>query len=134
MANTIILCVDDEEHILDLLTYVLEEAGFSVLLARTGTDALALAYSEKPTLILLDLFLPDIPGEEVCRQLRIHSPTAKTQIIMLTVKNDESDIVRGLEVGADDYVTKPFSPRVLVARIKALLRTKEQIVDEPPQE
>lgn len=70
MANTIILCVDDEEHILDLLTYVLEEAGFSVLLARTGTDALALAYSEKPTLILLDLFLPDIPGEEVCRQLR----------------------------------------------------------------
>ena len=134
MANTIILCVDDEEHILDLLTYVLEEAGFSVLLARTGTDALALAYSEKPTLILLDLFLPDIPGEEVCRQLRSHSPTAKTPIIMLTVKNDESDIVRGLEVGADDYVTKPFSPRVLVARIKALLRTKEQIVDGPPQE
>ena len=134
MANTIILCVDDEEHILDLLTYVLEEEGFSVLLARTGTDALALAYTGKPTLILLDLFLPDIPGEEVCRQLRIHSPTARTPIIMLTVKSDESDIVRGLEVGADDYITKPFSTRVLVARIKALLRTKEQIVDAASQE
>ena len=129
MANTVILCVDDEEHILELLTYVLEEAGFSVLLARTGTDALALAYSENPSLILLDLLLPDIPGDEICRRLRTHSPTAKTPIIMLTVKSDEEDMVRGLEIGADDYVAKPFSPRVLVARIKALLRTKELIGD-----
>ena len=129
MANTVILCVDDEEHILELLTYVLEEAGFSVLLARTGTDALALAYSENPSLILLDLLLPDIPGDEICRRLRTHSPTAKTPIIMLTVKSDEEDMVRGVEIGADDYVAKPFSPRVLVARIKALLRTKELIGD-----
>jgi len=129
MANTVILCVDDEEHILELLTYVLEEAGFSVLLARTGTDALALAYSENPSLILLDLLLPDIPGEEVCRRLRTHSPTAKTPIIMLTVKSGEEDMVKGLEIGADDYVAKPFSPRVLVARIKALLRTKELVGD-----
>ena len=125
MANTIVLCVDDDESILDLLTDVLEEAGFSVIFARTGLDALALAYSKKPALILLDLVLPDIPGEEVCRRLRIHSPTARTPVIMLTVKSDEEATVRGLEMGADDYVKKPFSPRVLVARIKALLRMRE---------
>lgn len=125
MANTVVLCVDDDESILDLLTYVLEEAGFSVIIARTGLDALALAYSKKPALILLDLVLPDIPGEEVCRRLRIHSPTARTPVIMLTVKSDEEATVRGLEMGADDYVKKPFSPRVLVARIKALLRMRE---------
>lgn len=127
MANTVVLCVDDDESILDLLTYVLEEAGFSVIIARTGLDALALAYSKKPALVLLDLVLPDIPGEEVCRRLRIHSPTARTPVIMLTVKSDEEATVRGLEMGADDYVKKPFSPKVLVARIKALLRSREQI-------
>lgn len=127
MANTVVLCVDDDESILDLLTYVLEEAGFSVIIAQTGLDALALAYSKKPALVLLDLVLPDIPGEEVCRRLRIHSPTARTPVIMLTVKSDEEATVRGLEMGADDYVKKPFSPKVLVARIKALLRSREQI-------
>lgn len=127
MANkeTLILCVDDDAHILDLLTYILEEAGFSIIVARTGQDALALAITRKPSLILLDLFLPDIPGEEVCRRLREHKPTAKTPIIMLTVKSDEMNKVMGLEIGADDYVTKPFSSQILVARIKALLRRKE---------
>lgn len=123
--ETLILCVDDDAHILDLLTYILEEAGFSVILAKTGFDALSLAISKKPSLILLDLFLPDLPGEEVCRRLRSHAPTAKLPIIMLTVKSDEMDKVRGLDIGADDFVTKPFSVPILIARIKALLRRKE---------
>ena len=127
MLNTVILCVDDDPHILELLTFVLEEAGFSVLLARNGLDALALAYSRKPALVLLDLVLPDMPGEEICRRLRLHSPTAKSPIIMLSVKDEEADKVMGLEIGADDYITKPFSPRILLARIKALLRSREYV-------
>ena len=127
MANTIILCVDDDDQFLDLLTGVLEEAGFSVIIAQTGHDALALAYSQKPSLILLDLILPDIRGEEVCRRLRMHSPTTRTPIVMLSVRDGEADKIRGLEIGADDYVTKPFSPRVLVARIKALLKRRESL-------
>lgn len=127
MANTVILCVDDDENILEFLACVLEEAGFTALTAQTGTDALALAYSKKPDLVLLDLFLPDIPGEEVCRRLRLHSPTARTPVIMLTVKRDEAHLVQGLEIGADDYVKKPFSPRVLVARINALLKSRALI-------
>lgn len=125
MARTVILCVDDDPNILELLTWVLEKEGFSVLLARNGLDALALAYSRKPALILLDLVLPDMPGEEVCRRLRMHSPTAKSPIIMLSVKDEETDKVVGLEIGADDYVTKPFSPRILLARINALLRNRD---------
>ena len=125
MDRNIILCVDDDPQILQSLTGILEEAGFSVLLAENGFDALALAFSRRPSLILLDLFLPDISGEEVCSRLRSHSPTAHTPIIMLTVRGDEEDKVRGLEIGADDYVTKPFSAQILVARIKALLRRRD---------
>ena len=117
-----ILCVDDDRNILEALSELLESAGYAVLLARTGYDALALAVSRKPSLILLDLVLPDIPGEEVCRRLRTHTPTAGIPVIMLTVKGDESDKVLGFETGADDYVTKPFSDQVLLARIRALLR------------
>ena len=117
-----ILCVDDDEGILEALSELLEDAGYTVLLAQTGYDALALAISKKPALILLDLVLPDIPGEEVCRRLRTHTPTAGIPVIMLTVKGDESDKVIGFETGADDYVTKPFSDQVLLARIRALLR------------
>lgn len=125
MAETVILCVDDDTAILDQLIDILKAEGFSVLVAETGLDALALAYSRRPDLILLDLMLPDIPGEEVCRRLRLHSPTARTPIIMLTVKRGESDTVLGLESGGDYYVTKPFSPRVLVARIRALLKQRD---------
>ena len=117
-----ILCVDDDEGILEALSELLEDAGYTVLLAQTGYDALALAISKKPALIPLDLVLPDIPGEEVCRRLRTHAPTAGIPVIMLTVKGDESDKVIGFETGADDYVTKPFSDQVLLARIRALLR------------
>ena len=119
-----ILCVDDDPRTLEQLIRSLEDAGFSVLIAENGTDALALAYTRKPSLILLDLHLPDIPGEEVCRRLRAHALTARTPIIMLTVKADEADKVRGLELGADDYVTKPFSEVLLLARIRALLRRR----------
>ena len=120
-----ILCVDDDGNILEALSELLESAGYAVLLARTGYDALALAVSRKPSLILLDLVLPDIPGEEVCHGLRTHAPTAGIPVIMLTVKGDESDKVLGFETGADDYVTKPFSGQVLLARIKALLRRRD---------
>ena len=122
--ETLILCVDDDEQILDHLCEVLSSQGYAILLARSGFDALALAFSKKPDLILLDLFLPDISGEEVCRELRRHAPTAKVPVIMLTVKREEADKVRGLEIGADDYVTKPYSAQVLLARIMALLRRR----------
>ena len=120
-----ILCVDDDENILETLTEMLEAAGMPVLVARTGYDALALAISKRPALILLDLVLPDLPGEEVCSKLRAHAPTADIPIIMLTVKGDEMDKVFGFENGADDYVTKPFSGQILLARIFALLRRRE---------
>ena len=120
-----ILCVDDDENILEVLSEMLEAAGMPVLVARTGYDALALAISKRPALILLDLVLPDLLGEEVCNRLRAHVPTADIPIIMLTVKGDESDKVFGFENGADDYVTKPFSAQILLARIRALLRRRE---------
>ena len=123
--ENLILCVDDDGNMLEQLTGSLEAAGFSVLLAQTGYDALALAISNKPSLILLDLVLPDLPGEEVCRRLRAHAPTADVPIIMLTVKGEESDKVIGFETGADDYVTKPFSTPILLARIRALLRRRD---------
>ena len=117
-----ILCVDDDVNTLDSLTEMLEGAGFPVIVAQTGYDALVLAFSRKPSLLLLDLVLPDLPGEEVCRRLRAHAHTADIPVIMLTVKDSETDKVIGFETGADDYVTKPFSEQILLARIRALLR------------
>ncbi len=117
-----ILCVDDDVNTLDSLTEMLEGAGFPVIVAQTGYDALVLAFSRKPSLLLLDLVLPDLPGEEVCHRLRAHAPTADIPVIMLTVKDSETDKVIAFETGADDYVTKPFSEQILLARIRALLR------------
>ena len=117
-----ILCVDDDKDILEALSEMLEAAGYPVLLALTGYDALALAISKKPSLILLDLVLPDIPGEEVCHRRNSHAPTAGIQVIMRTAESGESDKGIGFETGADDYVTKPFSDQILLARIRALLR------------
>jgi DNA-binding response OmpR family regulator len=114
--------VDDDVNTLDSLTEMLEGAGFPVIVAQTGYDALVLAFSRKPSLLLLDLVLPDLPGEEVCRRLRAHAHTADIPVIMLTVKDSETDKVIGFETGADDYVTKPFSEQILLARIRALLR------------
>lgn len=121
MTKQTILCVDDEQNILDLLTFNLEAAGYTAITATTGKDALALATSS-PTLILLDLMLPDIQGTDVCQQLKRNPATAGIPIIMLTAKGSETDKVLGLELGADDYIAKPFSVREVMARVKALLR------------
>ncbi len=122
MANELILAVDDEAPILELLSYNLEASGYRVVTASTGEDALVVCAHERPSLVLLDVMLPGIDGMEVCRRLKSASTSADIPIIMLTAKGDEVDTVLGLELGADDYVTKPFSVRELIARVKALLR------------
>jgi two-component system alkaline phosphatase synthesis response regulator PhoP len=118
-----ILVVDDEPPIIDVLRYNLQQAGYDVMVAWDGEQALALARSEKPDLIVLDLMLPKIDGIDVCRTLRRESDIP---IIMLTAKDEEIDRVLGLELGADDYVVKPFSVRELMARVKSVLRRTRQ--------
>ncbi|HYK72211.1 MAG TPA: response regulator transcription factor [Pseudoneobacillus sp.] len=115
-----VLVVDDEKSIVTLLQYNLEQSGFQVITAMDGEEGRDLAISENPDLILLDLMLPKLDGIEVCKQLR--QQRLSTPIMMLTAKDDEFDKVLGLELGADDYLTKPFSPREVVARVKAILR------------
>lgn len=117
-----ILVVDDEKNILELVRFNLERAGYLVFSSLDGTSALELARSEIPDLILLDIMLPGMDGLEVCRELRQNPVTRDIPIVMLSAKADELDRVLGLEMGADDYITKPFSPRELVARVKARLR------------
>jgi DNA-binding response OmpR family regulator len=114
-----ILVTDDEERLRELLRGYLVQAGFAVLLAADGNQALELARTHRPDLIILDLMLPGIDGLDVCRQLRTFSDA---YVLMLTARAEEIDRVVGLEVGADDYLTKPFSPRELVARVRAMLR------------
>ena len=125
----LILVVEDEADLQELLRYNLEREGFAVTAALTGEKALALAQSEKPDLVLLDLMLPGVDGLTVCRQLRADPNTSSMPVIMLTAKGEEADVVIGLELGADDYVTKPFSPRLLLARIRAVLRRNQQAPD-----
>lgn len=122
MSKTI-LVVDDEKSIVTLLQYNLKQAGFSVLTAQDGEEGLQLAVDEKPDLVVLDLMLPKLDGLEVCKQLR--QLKVNIPILMLTAKDDEFDKVLGLELGADDYLTKPFSPREVVARVKAILRRSQ---------
>ncbi|MBQ2732429.1 MAG: response regulator transcription factor [Opitutales bacterium] len=118
-----ILIIEDDEAIRDVVRYTLENNGFeNVLVAADGAEGLALATRERPALILLDLMLPKIDGLEVCRRLKRNEATREIPIVMLTAKSEESDIVLGLELGAVDYITKPFSAKVLVARIRAHLR------------
>jgi two-component system, OmpR family, alkaline phosphatase synthesis response regulator PhoP len=122
-----ILVVDDEKDIVKMLDYNLKKEGFRVIFGFDAEDCLSLANRERPDLIILDLMLPGMDGLEVCKQLKKEDKTADIPIIMLTAKSQESDKIVGLELGADDYMTKPFSIRELVARIKALLRrTKEK--------
>ena len=127
MAKHTILIVDDEEDIIELIKYHLKNEGYLVLTAQTGEKAVEIAGSHHPDLMVLDLMLPGIDGLEVTRILKARPDTDNIPIVMLTAKGEESDIVTGLELGASDYVSKPFSPRVLVARIRAVLRrsTKE---------
>jgi phosphate regulon transcriptional regulator PhoB len=117
-----ILVVDDEPDVVELVEFNLKAAGFEVITANDGSEALARARNDAPHLILLDVMLPEMSGMEVCKILRKEPATAGIPIIMLTAKAAEIDRVLGLELGADDYVTKPFSPRELVLRVKALLR------------
>jgi DNA-binding response OmpR family regulator len=121
-AHKKVLIVEDEKDIQQLVKLYLEKEGFRVYVAGTGPEALRLIKSEKPDLMVLDLMLPEIDGIEVCKRVRGTSETATLPIIMLTAKAEEADTIVGLELGADDYVTKPFSPKSLVARVKALLR------------
>lgn len=131
MANELILAVDDEASILDLLSFNLEAAGYRAATAATGEDALVICGKERPAIVLLDIMLPGIDGMEVCRRLKSDPATADIPIMMLTAKGDELDKVLGLELGADDYMTKPFSVRELIARVKALLRrSSPQNTDE----
>jgi two-component system alkaline phosphatase synthesis response regulator PhoP len=122
MAKEKILIVDDEEHIVELLKFNLLNAGYNVFTANNGIDAVKIAKAEKPNLLLLDLMLPGIDGFDVCKEIKRDNEMKKTSIIMLTAKGEELDKILGLELGADDYITKPFSVRELLARVKAVLR------------
>ncbi|MBS4030205.1 MAG: response regulator transcription factor [Clostridiales bacterium] len=119
MSEGLILVVDDEEHIRELVRLYLEKEGFTVVLAADGEEAVQKVKALHPQLIILDIMLPKLDGWDVCREVR---KVAETPIIMLTAKGEEFDKVLGLELGADDYLTKPFSPRELMARVKAILR------------
>jgi len=121
MEDTV-LVVEDEADVADLLRYNLTRAGFGVLVAGTGDEGLELARGQRPDIVVLDLMLPGLTGQEVCRLLKGDANTAAIPIVMLTAKGEPEERVRGLELGADDYVTKPFSPRELVLRVQALLR------------
>ncbi|MDP4161953.1 MAG: response regulator transcription factor [Bacillota bacterium] len=129
-----VLVVDDEPSIVTLLKYNLEQAGYDVITAADGEEGLQLALSETPDIIVLDLMLPKMDGMEVCKELRLKR--VMTPILMLTAKDDEFDRILGLELGADDYMIKPFSPREVIARVKAILRRTQvhpemkEVVDE----
>ena len=134
MVRKRILVVDDEEDILDLVAYNLAKNGFDVSCVATGEEAIDSAEQSNPDLMLLDLMLPGLDGLQVCRQLKNQNETREIPIVMLTAKSEEPDVITGLELGADDYITKPFSPRVLVARVRAVLRRQEDEVEvlDPP--
>lgn len=125
MAKEKILVIEDEEDIQELLAYNLSREGYQVLPAVNGEEGLRLAKNKLPDLILLDLMLPGMDGLEICRQLKKEPKTQSIPVLMLTAKSGEADIVTGLEMGADDYLPKPFSPRVLLARIRTVLRRKK---------
>ena len=126
MAGETILLIEDEKNIVELIKYNLEREGFRVLTAMKGNAGLDMALKEKPDLVLLDLMLPELGGLDICKTLKHNDKTRNIPVIILTAKGTETDKVVGLELGADDYVTKPFSPRELVARIKAVLRRSQE--------
>jgi len=132
--SDLILVVDDEVDILELVCYNLEESGYRTIRVETGEEAIEQVRKTHPDLIILDLMLPGINGLEVCRILKNDQSTGGIPIIMLTARGEESDIVTGLELGADDYITKPFSPRVLLARINAVIRRPRSIGQDKRKE
>ena len=118
----VILVVDDEEDIRELVRYNLSKGGYNVTTAATGEEALRIAHEARPMLVVLDIMLPGIDGLEVCRRLKADATLQKTPIVMISALGEEKDVVAGLELGADDYVAKPFSPGVLLARVKSVIR------------
>jgi DNA-binding response OmpR family regulator len=126
-----IFVVEDEEDIARLIRHNLQAAGYDVQTFLNGSTVVAQALREQPSLFLLDVMLPGMDGFDLCRQIRLTTALAKTPVIFLTAKTDESDRVKGLELGGDDYITKPFSPRELIARIRTVLRTQRET---PPPE
>ncbi len=133
MARETILIVDDEEDIIELIKYNLKNEGYDILTAFTGEQAIKIARQSLPDLIVLDLMLPGIDGLEVTKFLKNSAQTKELPIVMLTAKGEESDIVTGLELGANDYISKPFSPKELLARIRAILRRRRKhALDDPP--
>lgn len=126
MSKETILIVDDEEDIIELIKYNLKNEGYAILTAVTGEQAIKIAKQSRPDLIVLDLMLPGIDGLEVTKYLKNNEQTKDMPIVMLTAKGEESDIVTGLELGANDYISKPFSPRELQARIRAILRRRRK--------
>jgi two-component system phosphate regulon response regulator PhoB len=121
-GSDLVLVVDDEPHIVALVAYHLAKAGYRVVTATTGTDAVDEARRERPSLVILDLMLPGISGFEVLKRIRADANTRDIAVLMLTARRDELDRIEGLSLGADDYLTKPFSPQELVLRVKAILR------------
>lgn len=138
MDDDLILVVDDEPNILELIRYNLQREGYQVHAVATGEQALSAIRAKTPALIILDLMLPGLDGVSVCRRLKRDPTTARIPVLMLTAKSDELDVIAGFETGADDYVTKPFSPKVLLARVAALLRRTtdptEQRTEQPTVE
>jgi two-component system phosphate regulon response regulator PhoB len=130
MSKEKLLVVDDEEDILELVRHTLSREGYDILCAVSGEKALDIAKATPPDLIVLDLMLPGIDGLEVAKRLKKDQRTLGTPIIMLTAKGEEADVVAGLELGADDYITKPFSPRILAARVRALLRRQSLAAED----
>lgn len=122
MAHESILIVEDEQDIMELISYNLRKEGYAIHQAASGEKALSNVEAHIPDLIILDLMLPGIGGIDICRQLKRGERTRNIPIIMVTAKSEDSDIITGLEMGADDYITKPFSPKVLIARIRTVLR------------
>lgn len=129
-----ILIVDDEQHIVELLSYNLEKEGFSTVKAYDGEAAFGMVRSEKPSLMILDIMMPKMNGFDVCKAIRRNPETANLPIIMLTAKANEVDKIIGLEIGADDYVTKPFSIQELIARVRTILRRMEDNSNKTRQE
>ena len=127
MSGKLVLVIEDEADIGELVKYNLENQGYRVILEKSGEQGLRTARSVSPNAIVLDLMLPGLNGIDVCKRLKADQATRHIPVVMLTAKAEDTDVVLGLEVGADDYITKPFSPRVLIARLRAALRRKEEV-------
>lgn len=133
MSGETILIIEDEHDIRELISYTLENEGYKVYKAPDGISGIELSRKNNPDLILLDIMLPDIDGLEVCRKIKRDETINDIPVIMLTAKSEDSDVISGLELGAEDYITKPFSPRVLVARLRAVLRRNIEVVEDENQ-